>query len=551
MKIFKHWRNRIFFSILLSGAIVLQLNAKDIYQGISKSIRLYSGVYKNIITNYVDEIEAEKLAESAVRSMVRELDPYTIFLSKDEREPLDMMTKGEYGGVGLRITMKKDTLTVISPMDGTPAVKAGIFPGDQILKVDSIFIKDIGLDKAAKLIRGKIGTKVTLTIRRPGIHGESIYTLQRAKIDIRDVSFSGIIEEGVGYIRLSGFSKGAAEELRQALSRLSYETDMKSLIVDLRGNPGGLLDEALKIVDLFIDRGDTILYTRGRTPKSNRIFVAKLKPMLSPDVKIAVLVDRGSASASEIVSGVLQDLDRGIVLGSSTFGKGLVQTIFQIDKNYSIKITTAKYYIPSGRLIQKSDYIANPDLVESSFSGDSVFFSRNGRRLKGGGGIIPDVEVLAASPPFYVRELWRQGMFYTFAIKHKREHPEVSEPIIITDEILEEFHTFLDNSGFEYMLKNEKELKKIEEELLTDERFEHFRKVFDDVYSEFDSIKAMEFNECKDFVERGISSELATLVGGLEGRVKDGLKNDPVIEEAINILADNIAYDSTLGFSSR
>ncbi|MCK4446223.1 MAG: S41 family peptidase, partial [Candidatus Marinimicrobia bacterium] len=468
MKFYKKWKFRLALATLLSFTLVLALSNRDIYKEISKSIRLYNEVYKQIYTNYVDPIKVEEFTEISIKNMVKELDPYTVFLTAEEREPLDMLTKGEYGGIGLRISTRMDTLTVISPMEGSPAKRAGIFPGDQILKVDSISTIGLSLNKTAKMIRGKVRTKVKLTIRRPGIPGECVYALTREKIKVVDVTYSGLLQDDVGYIRLSGFSKGASDEVRQAITKLSKDgSNLKALILDMRGNPGGLLTEALKVSEIFTQIGDTLLFTRGRTPASNKVFIANQKPFLNPNVKVAVLIDRGSASASEIVSGIIQDLDRGIVLGRPSFGKGLVQTVFRLDKIHSIKITTAKYYIPSGRLIQKPDYLNEPDLVESNIPEDSIFYSHNGRKLKGGGGINPDIEVSQSEMTTLVRELWRQNMFYTFAIIYKSDHPGISENIEIDDKIVDKFRKYLIDTDFHYNMENEKELRNLEEKLMS------------------------------------------------------------------------------------
>ncbi len=552
MKFYKKWQFRLALATLLSFTLVLALSNRDIYKEISKSVRLYNEVYKQIYTNYVDPIKVEEFTEISIKNMVKELDPYTVFLTAEEREPLDMLTKGGYGGIGLRISTRRDTLTVISPMEGSPAKRAGIFPGDQILKVDSISTIGLSLNKTAKMIRGKVRTKVKLTIRRPGIPGECVYALTREKIKVVDVTYSGLLQDDVGYIRLSGFSKGASDEVRQAITKLSKDgSNLKALILDMRGNPGGLLTEALKVSEIFTQIGDTLLFTRGRTPASNKVFIANQKPFLNPNVKVAVLIDRGSASASEIVSGIIQDLDRGIVMGRPSFGKGLVQTVFRLDKIHSIKITTAKYYIPSGRLIQKPDYLNEPDLVESNIPEDSIFYSHNGRKLKGGGGINPDIEVSQNEMPTLVRELWRQNMFYTFAIKYKSDHPGISENIEIDDKIVDKFRKYLIDTDFHYNMENEKELRNLEEKLMSDDRFMNIKGVFSQFYSIFDSTKANEFNKSTSFIKQGLTSEFATLIGGLSGRVKASLDDDPIVNKTLDVLLDNVIYETALGFSPK
>lgn len=550
MKTVKSQQTKILIILLISVTVIFAVNKTNLYKEISNSIRLYNEVYRKLFTNYVDPIKAEEFVETSIRHMMKELDPYTVFMTEDEKEPLETLTKGSYGGVGLRISMRKDTLTVISPMEGSPASRANILPGDQVLKIDSVSTIGVDLNKTAKMIRGKIGTNVTLTIRRPGVHGLNEYTLTRDNISVNDVSYSGMLQDHIGYIRLSGFSKGASMEVRQAISSLKKEDKrIQALILDLRGNPGGLLSEALAVSELFTELRDTLLFTKGRTQVANRVFVSRQKPYLSNDIKIAVLVNRGSASASEIVAGVIQDLDRGIVIGAPSFGKGLVQTVFRIDKTHSVKVTTAKYYIPSGRLIQKPDYLKNPELVEEHVSGDTLFYSKNGRVLKGGGGIVPDIEVKVESLPDFVRELWRQNMFYSYAIKYKSEQGDISTPVVVDESIVSDFKTYLDEDGFSYYKKNEKKLRNLEKELLKEEHFKSVRDPFALFYAVYDSMKVSDFDSNLSYIKRGLTSEISTLAGGLTERIKNDLDSDPVIEKAMNVILDEIEYQTTLGYA--
>lgn len=548
--IVKKRKNIVLIGIILSITLLFAFGSSDIYKEISHSVRLYNEVYRQLFTNYVDPIKTREFTENSIRQMVKELDPYTVFLTEEEKEPLETLTKGKYGGVGLRISMRKDTLTVIAPMDGSPASRANILPGDQILKVDSVSTIGMDLDKSARMIRGKIGSSVTLTIRRPGIPGANEYTLIRENINVTDVSYAGMLEDHIGYIRLSGFSKDASEEVAEAIESLRKEDRrMKGLILDLRGNPGGLLTEALAVSELFTNIGDTLLLTRGRTSMANKVFVASQKPVLPDEIKLAVLINQGSASASEIVAGVTQDLDRGIVLGAPSFGKGLVQTVFRIDREHAMKITTAKYYIPSGRLIQKPDYLNNPTLVEQTSPGDTLFYSRNGRLLKGGGGIVPDLEIKGESLSDYTRELWRQNMFYSYAIHYKSVHGEIRTPVVVSDEIISDFRDFLEADKFAYVQKNEKRLREVERELQKDDHFKDLTNLFQSIYAVYDSLKQCEFEQNLDQIRRGLKSELATLAGGLSERIKNDLDSDPVVTKAMEVLLDGTEYRMTLGFA--
>ena len=355
------------FILLIAAIIIIAATKSDIYRQIRESQGTINNVYRHLITHYVDDIDLEKFTKLSIDNMLSDLDPYTVYLVKDQRKGLDMLTKGKYSGVGIQIGKRDNQLTVISPMENSPAKRAGIVSGDLILKIDGRDTDNLSMDDAAKLIRGRKGTPVILTIDRFGYDEWIDFTLTREDIAVQDVSYSGMIDETTGYIRLVRFSKNSAIEMDKALTNL-LSNNMSSLILDLRDNPGGLLKSAVSILDLFIDKGELLVWTEGKTKQSHRKYFSKNDPIVPRSVQIAVLINRGSASASEIVAGVMQDLDRGVVVGRQSFGKGLVQTIYNLDKDKSLKVTTAKYYIPSGRLIQKPGYLPDELLADSTKS---------------------------------------------------------------------------------------------------------------------------------------------------------------------------------------
>lgn len=540
----KHWK--IYVSVILLCSLLLAFTATDVYKDISDAVRLYNEIFKQLIINYADPIDMKALTEGAIRNLLKELDPYTVLMTEEEKEPLDILTRGNYGGVGLRISIRNDTLTVISAIDGSPGMRANILPGDQILKIDTISTKSLDVDKAARLIRGKIGTNVDLLIRRPGGGEPKIYTLRREKIEVQAVTYATVLKPGIGYIKLAEFSRGATEEVKRHIGQFERKGKLGGLILDLRGNHGGLLEEALDLAQIFTQKGDTLLLVRGKAANANRIFIADRTPVLRPEVKLVVLIDGGSASASEIVAGIVQDLDRGMVIGTPSFGKGLVQTVFRISKDYSLKMTTAKYYIPSGRLIQKPDYLKNPQLIQAQDANDTIFYSHNKRRLRGGGGIIPDVTIKPNILPEYVSELWRQNMFFTFATKYRAQYNQIPEEI--NDEVLNAFRQYLSNVGFQYTEKREKELRELEKQLRSDQRFTDLGVQFQDYYAIFEQSKEAEFQRNKEFIQQGLRAEFATLEKGIAGRVAADLTDDPVVQAAVKYLHDEHEYQTILGF---
>ena len=359
-------------------------------------LNLFDEAYYKLKASYVDSINSEEVIKSGIKGMLKPLDPYTKLLVGSSKDRLEMLTKGKYGGVGISIGFRKDTLTVLSPMENSPAYNEGIWPGDKIIQVDSISTIGMTTSDAADIIRGEMGSEVVLHIYRPSERKKIKFTLTRASIKVRDVPYCGIDENGIGYIRVTRFSRHTANDFRKGLMKLKKE-DLKGLVIDLRGNSGGLLSNAISILDEFVDRNTLLLYTKGRTDKNNKQFRARRNKSISTDIPIAVLINRGSASASEIVSGALQDLDRAIIIGDKSFGKGLVQSVFPLNDTATLKITTQKYYIPSGRLIQKEDYLKNGVLTDGNK--DTTFKTIGGRTVKGGGGIDPDIFIEAEKLP--------------------------------------------------------------------------------------------------------------------------------------------------------
>ncbi|MCF7740404.1 MAG: S41 family peptidase [Candidatus Marinimicrobia bacterium] len=556
-KFYQKWYFKTILFVILSITLVLALSKKeekDYYDELHNSLNLYNKTFKQLIVNYVDRIKPEKLAEVSLDEILDGLDPYTTLLTRKEKEPVEMLSKGKYGGIGVRITMRNDTVTAIAPMDGGPAIRAGILPGDQILKVDTVETHGMSLSEVSETIRGKVSTEVNITIRRPGLEGTTVYTLTRAKIDVPKISYHGMLNDQVGFVRLTGFSRGAAQKFAEVLKDMSNNNpEFNSLVLDLRSNPGGLLSEALRIAEMFIPPGDTLLFTKGRTKQSNRVIYAKSPPMVNPKVKLAVLIDGGSASASEIVSGVLQDYDRGMIIGNRSFGKGLVQRVQKLDDDHSLKITNAKYYVPSGRCVQKPEFIDNPDLIFEEDEEDTVFYTKNGRKVIGGGGIEPDIEVEREDLQQYRYSafLISKNIFYNFAIKYKTENDGLPDYSEIDEDIMQEFRQYLDKQNLNYEYKNEEKLKKIEKKLADMEEFENLEKPFEKVYNIYSQMRSEEYEKNKEIIKRRLKGEFATLKGGTEARVESTLEYDKVLNKALEVLQNEDDYLNILGYADK
>lgn len=544
--------------ILLLFLFIAILNSsfasnEQMYLKLDKGLFYLKQVYETISRNYVDEVDPEGLSKSAIKGIVQELDPYTVFFEKKGSEQLDIITKGKYGGLGMEIGKQENKITVISPIDDTPAQRAGIRAGDIIITINGISTKDMSINEASEKLRGPAGTKVDLEIQRPGLTEPIKLTLTRQEIVIKDVPYADFIEPGIAVIRLSSFSDKANTEVRDAIRNLQKKGSIEKIILDLRGNPGGLLSSAVEIANIFLPKGEMVVQTRGTNERENQ-FKTTDNPLL-PDIPLVVLVDGGSASASEIVAGAIQDLDRGVVIGSKTFGKGLVQQVFPVDKinDAFLKITTAKYYIPSGRCIQKEDYKKNKevftDLSDSvDYNNHKKYFTRNGRVVFGGGGIQPDVEVEREKMDHFFMSLLSQGYFFRFTVDYLARHPELgqSNGFIVNEEILNEFRNYLKQKDMDFDIEGESEL---EEFLKIAEEEKYHPELVDLVtvaLQKLEKEKNNEFDKNLDEIRRSLESEFSEKLGGTSARIASILRNDQTITKALEILKSQQEYSSIL-----
>ncbi|MFQ6612898.1 MAG: S41 family peptidase [Fidelibacterota bacterium] len=546
MKMFKKPKKWVILIIIFSVGS-LALSQSDFYRKLGKSQRLINEVYKQVFATYVDELDPEAFTKASIRNITAALDPYTVYMEEDERDNINILAYGKYGGVGIQLGWRNKQLSVIAPMDGSPAKAAGILSGDIIIKVDDQNVEKLSLDEAAHLIRGERGTEVKLTIKRYGIDDFLDFSITRANIKVKDVTYSGLITPSTGYVRLSRFSRNAAQEMRSALTDLINQ-NVKEIIIDLRDNPGGLLNSAVSILDMLITEGQLLVTTKGRTKESNKTFYSKNDPIVPESINIAILINHGSASASEIVSGAIQDLDRGLILGQKSFGKGLVQSVYNLDKTKTLKITTAKYYIPSGRLIQKSDYI-DTSFVLNKTQSDTLFKSINGRTVKGNGGITPDSIIDYGPLPVLTTEYWRRGFFFSFAQKYKPEYTSMKEVEADTS-LLDKFSGFVADQIVHIQLPGEKELEQLNEKIKqVDSTNNQVAVAINDIKAFYNQRRSTLFQTEQDKIHQQLLIEFAGLLEGPAGRTRQVLKNDPSIGAAIDLMSDKLAYDSFLAKS--
>ena len=534
-------------SILLITVIAISLfslasTKSDVYRELARSQRLINEVYKSLITRYADRLDTEKFTKVVINNILDDLDPYTVYMEEDEKEGLDLLTRGKYGGVGINLGERDKKLTVISPMDDSPAKRKGIIAGDIIVKIDGLLTEEMSLDDAASHIRGPKGTDVTLFIKRFGDEQLIEFVLTRDDITVKDVAYAGMLDNETGYIRLTRFSKNSGPEMRSAILNLQHDNASR-IIIDLRDNPGGLLQSAIEILDMLIPKGELLLSTKGRMPEANKRYIARKTPIIEDDVKIAILINEGSASASEIISGTIQDLDRGVIVGTPSFGKGLVQSVYGLDSSgkRSLKVTTAKYYVPSGRLIQKPGYI-NDKLVIRDEKEDSVFVTVGGRKVKGEGGITPDYEVVMPKSTPLLLECWRKGLFFSFAQEWQHKYDSYEDALIDLD-LMADFKVFIDAHEVDVTTEGEKQFQEARTKITAlDSTNMDLILAFDFVETFIIDREATLFEEEKDDLRRRLLLELVGIMQGTEFRVAESIKDDPVVIKAKEILQDPVAY---------
>lgn len=505
-----------------------------------KNLDIYYTMFRELNMFYVDETDPEKLVTTSINSMLSSLDPYTTYIPESDMDDFQFQTTGEYGGIGSLIRRSGSYTIIAEPYKGFPADKAGLRAGDKILEVNGKSIKDAEVQKVSDLLKGKPGTEMLLTIERYGSEEELEFSLVREKISISNVPYYGMLDNETGYIRLANFTTGAGLEVENAIKQLKKEHEMKSLVLDLRSNPGGLLIEAVRICNLFVDKGELIVSTKGKVKQWDSEYITQKEP-LDKEMPLVVLANRGSASASEIVAGALQDLDRAVVIGQRTFGKGLVQTSRPLKYNAQLKVTTAKYYIPSGRCIQALDYSNRNEDGSVGTIPDSLiseYKTRGGRLVYDGGGVQPDFEVVPEMLSEITLQLYAQNMLFDFATRYRAEHPEISDPIDfkLSDDEYRSFEAFVESKDFEFKTSSEEAFEKL---VKTAKR----EKYYEIASEEFTSLEEkLSHNNLKDLETFGneirqiLSEEIVNRYYYQQGRILAQIQDDPQLEKALEVL---------------
>ena len=537
------------FLIIASVAIIFYgfQRTNDRLFEISKNLSIFSSVYKEIDLNYVDEVKPGELMKTGIDAMLGSLDPYTNYIPESSMEDFRIMTTGEYGGIGTLISKRKDHVLITEVYEGFGAHQAGLMAGDKVYKVDGISINSKSNDEVSEALKGQAGTFVTLTIQRENEEKMRDIKIERQKIKINEVPYYGVIENKVGYIKLTSFTFDCAQAVKNAFVDLKSKHQIESLVLDLRGNGGGVLGEAVNIVNLFVPKGTKIVETKGRIKESNFIYKTQFNP-IDETIPLIVLVDEFSASASEIVAGSIQDSDRGIVIGETTFGKGLVQQTRDLDYNTKIKFTVAKYYTPSGRCIQKLDYSNKENGRATVFADSSLskFKTKNGREVIDGRGVEPDIKV---EPGFYsnlTASVVTNDVVFNYATRYRLKNNNVAsaKEFVLSDKDFNDFTTFALSQEFEYKTATEETYKKL---LEVAEKEKYFSEAeFTALHNKIKPNKEEDLLRYKNELIEILESEIASRYYYQKGRVEVSFKRDPFIKTALETLANKALYNKTL-----
>jgi carboxyl-terminal processing protease len=519
----------------------------DIYTQINKNMDVFGRVYKEIALNYVDEIDADKFMKAGLDGMLNTLDPYTNFLDESRGDEIELITTGKYGGIGIMIGVKDSAIVITEILEGYSAQKEGLRKGDKIIEIDGVAIEGKKLADIRGLVKGTPGSKVNVKVNRSG--KEMDFTLTREEINLKNVTYKGVLEDGIGYIKLERFNRYAESEMVDALTEMKSKGEVKGIILDLRDNPGGLLEAATSILDKFIDKGNLLLTTKGRKSDSEKKYFATETPIIGKNIPLIVLVNGNTASASEIVSGAIQDLDRGVIVGTKTFGKGLVQIFTPLSYGNQLKITTQKYFTPSGRWIQVKNYfkenksgVFKPD----PYLNQTEFRTLNGRTVYAEGGIMPDTVVMSVDENELIDGLINQDMYFKYADKYVAEHPDGSS-FAINDEIISGFYSFLNQEQFEYSTKAENQLSKLKEIVSSDGYSDRTKQFIDELESELKSERLREFDKSKPVISRELTKEIMRKYNKPYREITEaGLKDDIQLQAALSIIKNSALYDRFL-----
>jgi carboxyl-terminal processing protease len=553
MKKFLKKKKTILIIAFAATVSVFSYSFVDEYFEVSKNLDIYASVFREVNIYYVDSVEPGKLMKKSVDAMLETLDPYTNYIPESDIEDYRFMTTGQYGGIGALIRKSGDYVSISEPYEGYPAQKADLRAGDEILEVDGKSMKGKSTDDVRHLLKGQPKTEVKLLIRRGGEKASLTKILMREDIKVKSVPYYGMLNNDIGYIRLSGFTENAGREVKEALTQLKQKNTLKGLVFDLRYNPGGLLNEAVNVANVFVDKGQDIVSTKGKVHDNNRNYKA-INSSVDINIPVAVLTNSGSASASEIVSGSLQDLDRAVIVGQRTFGKGLVQTTRPLGYNTQLKITTAKYYIPSGRCIQALDYAHRNEDGSVGKVPDSLmkeFKTKAGRKVYDGGGVLPDIAIDHMRLSNITASLIGKNIIFDYATLYRVQHATIppAKDFRLSEEDWNSFMTFISDKDYDYTTKSEKALDNLKKDSEDEKYFEGLKNEYDALKNKLSHNKKEDVTRNKDEICDIIQQEIASRYYYQLGKIEASFSHDREIKKAIDVLNNPILYTSILNGS--
>lgn len=536
----------LFACVAIVGLVAFN-GPSEKYFDIAKSLDIFATLFKEVNALYVDDIEPKKLVQTGIQGMLESLDPYTDYIPEEDLEAFSILTTGQYAGIGALIGVINKRTVVTHPYENFPAYNAGLRVGDEFISVDGKNVKGKSTSEVSALLKGSPKSELEIVVMRNGKNLS--FKIAREKIKINNVVYQGIIEPGIGYIKLDDFTPGATREIEEGINSLKQNGATK-LIIDLRDNPGGLLYEAINIVNLFIPKGKEVVATKGKIQDWNKSYTTLNNPV-DTQLPLVIITSGGSASASEIVAGALQDYDRAVLIGQKTFGKGLVQTTRPLAYNAQLKVTTAKYYIPSGRCIQALDYAhrKNDGTVEKfADSLKSAFKTKSGRTVYDGGGLDPDIAVKKAPIGTAVIELIRSGLVFDFATKYCNEHPLTSSlrNFHITETDYRQFETWLKEQHFTYSTDLEKQAESLIEAAKNERYYDELQSSLTTLQSKIGQNHSSYLTKFRTEIQQILEGEIAFHYGLNKGKVDVTLESDPEITEAKKILKEPVAYQKLL-----
>ena len=528
-----------------------QVQAQDAQHfEISKQLDIFNAIVKEVEMFYVDSVEVDKMVRRGINAMLRGLDPYTEYYPEQETDNLTRVQTGEYGGIGALISQRDEGVYIADPFEGMPARLAGLKAGDIILKVDTTDVSKFSSDRVVELLKGVPNTKLTLIIQRPGEKNTRQFEITRKQVSLNPVIHYGVYGDKTGYIYQDGFSEKTAQAVKAAFEDLKQNYQITSLILDLRNNGGGILDAAVQIANIFVPKGKEIVSMLGSNRQRDRIYRTSLNPV-DTVMPIAILINGGSASSSEILCGALQDLDRAVIVGERSFGKGLVQTTRNLPFEGMLKVTTSKYFIPSGRCIQQMDYShRNPDgsinAIPDSLT--TVFYTENGRPVRDGGGLRPDFEIEEPAMPTMMYYLASDMALFDYVTEWEQAHPTIppAEEFVFPDEDYESFKTYLKNKNFTYDRQSGKVLNSLKEVAEFEGYLDENPNLFADMEAMLTPDLERDLIRFKEQIKKLIAVEIVKRYYSQRGEAIESLKNDPVLEKALSVLADHDLYRQTL-----